>query len=346
MSRRVVPTCWVALCALVACAGCATSPGVVRREATDRASPDAVATTPAAPRGRRTGASTPAPTSRSAADATMWRRLEAHLVAWEDARGSAYPEQADEHAARLRGEVDAHRAMLGDAVEGRFGKAEQALATSVLGFASDTEATAVLVRVLTNRDPRIAGNALIALGIRRDPTTPLGPILAYCDRTRPTEVRRYAPLALANVLDARAARGETPDLIAKRDALTRLATLIEDHDAVVRLHTVKALGALDAVGATNHLVATLDDPHLRVRYAAAAALERSGDPAGFERVVALLAKSPVDAQPMIADILMSYAERIQGSPLAPEFREKLGTHPRPWIHWFDDWKRTGVAAAR
>lgn len=155
-------------------------------------------------------------------------------------------------------------------------------------------------------------------------------------------MRRYAPLVLAHVLEARRALGQEPDVQTKRDALPRLGDLVEDPDPVVRLHTMRALGALDATGATEYLVQGLEDNHVRVRYAAAAALERSGDPAGFERVIVLLSKAPPDAKPMLVDLLTSYAEKLQGAPLSAEVRAGLGTHPRGWVQWFDAWRASSV----
>ncbi|MGE0192028.1 MAG: HEAT repeat domain-containing protein [Planctomycetota bacterium] len=349
MSRTIPPrrhahvgaACLVALCAF---AGCAVSPSSTAPRAEGpgalRGSPDGAA------RMRGPGEAGRGTVTPPASDVQLWRRLEANLAGWEDARGSARPEEADGYAWQLTQDVDANRPLLDTAAAGHVGKAQQALSLAVLGFATDPSATQLLVRGLTINDPRMVGNALIALGVRRDPDTPLGPVLAYCARNRPAEVRRYAPLVLAHVLEARRELGQGLDVQGKRDALARLADLVGDPDPVVRLHTMRALGALDASGATEYLVEGLDDDHVRVRYAAAAALERSGDPAGFERVIVLLTKSPPDAKPMVVDLLASYAERLQGAPLSAEVRAGLGTHPRGWLQWFDAWRASTVTSPR
>ena len=340
---RARPGLAVLAAAGLALSACAVSPSSTAPRAdgpgTLQGSPDGSGGYGAS-RGRSPAAQPPIVSSPS--DVQLWRRLEANLAAWEEARGSARPEEADGYAWQLTQDADANRPLLDTAAGGHVGKSQQAMALAVLGFATDPSATDVLVRGLTINDPRMVGNALIALSVRRDPNTPLGPLLAYCARNRPGEVRRYAPLVLAHVLEARRALGQEPDVQTKRDALPRLGDLVEDPDPVVRLHTMRALGALDATGATEYLVQGLEDNHVRVRYAAAAALERSGDPAGFERVIVLLSKAPPDAKPMLVDLLTSYAEKLQGAPLSAEVRAGLGTHPRGWVQWFDAWRASSV----
>lgn len=272
-------------------------------------------------------------------DVIAYRRLEALLAAWDDSQGAGRMDEAHDHAARLQQEVDAQRGLLDAAARGREGAAAQALAVSVLAFASDGTATAILVRTLESKEPRIVGNALIALGIRSDAETPLGPLLAYCERRWPLEIRRFAPLAVAHVVDARAQRGVSLDATAKANALIRLGALAADSDPVVRLHAVKGLGVIDAAGAVELLIERLKDGHVRVRYGAAAALERTGDARGFQHVVLLLANAPPDALPMLGDLVASYAERMQGRPLDPAERAALGSNARAWSRWFDEYRR-------
>ncbi len=118
--------------------------------------------------------------------------------------------------------------------------------------------------------------------------------------------------------------------------MTGLVGLVQDRDPFARLHAAKAMGALRRPEATDFLVLLLRDEHVRIRLAAAAALERIGDPRAFSQVVRLLESVPEDQRPIVRDILASYAERLQGRPLAPADIASYGGSATAWDRWYVD----------
>ena len=108
--------------------------------------------------------------------------------------------------ARLRGEVDAAYGTLDSLARGGRGLRLQNLAVSALGFSSYPQATRLLVARLAEPEERIRANALVALGLRKDPTTPLAPLVRFMDEKVGKLTARYAPLTFAHVLTARRTR--------------------------------------------------------------------------------------------------------------------------------------------
>src|SRR5205814_1866739 len=117
-------------------------------------------------------------------------------------------------------------------------------------------------------------------------------------------------------------------------AMAGLVGLLEDHDPVVRLHVAKAMGALRVPEANDFLGVLLKDDHVRIRIAAASALERIGDPRAFPKVIELLDAVDDTEKPLVREILVSYAARIQGAPLTAEQRAQLDVSPRAWDRWY------------
>jgi HEAT repeat protein len=256
------------------------------------------------------------------------------LVAqWDALQADGRDEEATAVADRVRAEVDADTAAFVAAARGEMGVRRQYLAVQALGFASDPGATDLLVERLSDRDPRLVGNALIALKLRADPQTPLPPLLDLLGKEA-VDARRFSSLALANVLLAREAAGVPLETQHAQRAMTGLVGLVQDRDPYVRLHAAKGMGALRAPEAVDFLVLLLRDDHLRIRVAAAAALERIGDPRAFPQVVKLLDGCEEDAKPLVRDVLFSYAERLQGRPLSAEERASLGASLHAWNRWF------------
>jgi hypothetical protein len=260
-------------------------------------------------------------------------RVDSLVAQWDALQADGREEEAVAVAGKIRAEVDADLAAFVAAAKGEHGVRRQYLGVQALGFASDPSATDLLIERLYGNDPRLVGNALIALKIRSDPRTPLPPILGLLGKEA-LEPRRFASLALANVLAARERAGIPLESAHAQQAMTGLVGLIQDRDPYVRLHAAKAMGALRRSEATDFLVLLLRDEHVRIRIAAAAALERIGDPRAFPPVAALLEACDPDARVLVRDVLFSYAERLQGAPLTPAEREALGTSLPAWNRWF------------
>ncbi len=271
-------------------------------------------------------------TASSEHDAQFFR-LQSLVAQWDAAQADGNERDAAAFAAKAREEVDKDLPTFAAASRGDFGVKAQYVAVQGLGFSASPEATGFLVDRLGGNDPRLVGNALIGLKIRSDPATPLPPVLALL-RVPADEPRRFAPLALANVLVARERAGIPLESAYGDEAEASLVALVRDQDPAVRLHVAKALGALKRPATNDFLVILLGDDHVRIRLAAAAALERIGDPRAFPKVVDLLDSIEADAKPVVRDVLVSYAERVRGSPLTPAEISSLGTDRHAWDRWF------------
>jgi HEAT repeat protein len=292
----------------------------------------ATSTPRTAARGERT--LRPAEDPRLAPYRDRFQRVEALLQRWDALRGDARLAEADAVAAGLRQEVDTAYGDFERAATGDLGPHAQYLAVSALGFSARPQATAALVGRLEDRDARVVGNALIALGVRADPTTPLDPLLRYVDPGAPTEPRQFAPLTVAKILEARSQAGAPASAAEQVQILERLRPLAVDHEPVARLHVANALGRLTIPGAYEPLRVLAGDPQMRVRWAAASGLERVGDPRGFPEVIRLLHEVSQDSKHVIRDVLVSYAAKLQGRPLTSSEIESLGTGARAWSQWY------------
>jgi hypothetical protein len=267
------------------------------------------------------------------------------IAQWDAAQSDGRAPQAEELAKRIRERVDRSYAQYAALAGGSDGAKLQYLGVVALGFSASPDATRVLVERLGERDPNLVGNALIALKLRADPDTPLPALLRFL-QTDAEVPRRYAPLALANVLEARARAGRSPEPGLERTALSLLAGVVADRDPFVRLHVAKALGALSVPGAEDYLFVLTKDAHSRIQVAAATALARRGDPVGFDEVVRLLHEAPDQGKPLLAGVLATYASRLEGRPLPEADVERMGTSPISWNRWFNEWKlRHGATKA-
>lgn len=264
-----------------------------------------------------------------------WFRIDALLMDWDATQQDGKDQEAAVLAAKLQQDVDADFGGLADAAAGKYGVKGEHLGVKALAFSKRPEATQILVNALLSRDQALVGNALIGLKLRADPATSLPPIVALL-RAPFTEARRYAPLALANIVLARERVGRPLEEQLAEQAMTGLVGLVQDRDPFVRLHAAKCMGALRRPEATDFLVLLLRDEHVRIRLAAAAALERIGDPRAFSQVVRLLDAVPEDQKPVVRDVLASYAERLQGRPLAPGQVAAFGVSPTAWDRWYVD----------
>ena len=278
-------------------------------------------------------------TSLSPGDPRMLRfhKVDMLVAQWDVAQASARVDQADALAAQIRSEVDAAFPDFVTASRGAMGMRLQYVAVSALGFSGRREATSILLDRFADMDPQLVGNALIALKVRADPETPLAPLLkmATANAVAP---RRYAPLTIAKVVEARWRTGRNLDPAMQKTATHVLSGLIADRDAFVRLHVANALGAIRGPGCFDLLMIMIRDEEIRIRLAAAAGLERIGDPNGFPEVIRLLQDVPEDIQPTVRDILVSYAERIRGGqPLDAAQVAALGSSAYAWNRWFGEY---------
>lgn len=292
------------------------------------------------PRGSRVGSSQPVAMSEDDPRAPTMAKIDGLIVEWDQAQNTGQVDKARQIEGQIRYEVDTHHAMLHQSARGEQGLAAQYLAVSALGFSSNPESTRTLVKLLASSDERLVGNTLIALKLRADPETPLGPILAWMRKKAPTGPRRYAPLALAKVLDARRRVGRASESGTTVTALTRLADLVDDVDPVVRLHAARAYGVIRTPATVEPLRRLVQDEHARVQWAAAAALAETGDLRGFPTVVRLLDDTPAESRHLIRDILVTYANRMQNAPLTDGQRAQLGTGARAWSRWFSEFKKS------
>jgi hypothetical protein len=295
---------------------------------------------PKAPQNIAMPASVPMPSAPVENDPRMLRfhRVDMLIAQWDVAQAAARAEQAEALAGQIRGEVDAAFGDFVTASDGRMGTQLQYVGVGGLGFSARPEATQALLNRLADTDPQLVGNALIALKLRADPATPTAPLLKLLS-SRATAPRRYAPLALANVVEAQWRAYGRVDPAMQRAAMQTLSGVVADRDPFVRLHVAKALGALRAPGSYDLLVILMRDDEVQIRLAAAAGLERLGDPNGFPETIRLLADVADDVKPMVRDILASFAHRLRGHPLTPNEIQRLGTSPHAWSNWFNEFTR-------
>lgn len=266
-------------------------------------------------------------------------RAEAMVSRWDALRGDGRMLEARTLEPKIQAEVDASFPTFVRGARGELGPHAQYLAVSALGFSARPEATGALVERLAGNDADLAGNALIALGLRADPNTPMDVLLNRTTPAMPRAVKRYAPLALAKVMEARTAAGVPPNAGVQQQAVVRLGALAVDPDPIVRLHVVRGLQATQSPAAYDYLAVLVGDPQMRVRWAAAGALERIGDPRGFPSVVRLLHDAAPESKHVIRDILVSYAGRMQGRSLTRQEVDSLGTGPRAWSQWYTEYRR-------
>lgn len=262
-------------------------------------------------------------------------RIETLVAQWDAVQQEGRDEEAAVLARKVGEEADADFGGIVASARGEHGVRAEHLAVKALGFSRRPEATSELVAKLPSPDAALVGNALIGLKLRADPDTPLPPIVALL-RSNAVEARRFAPLAFANVVIARERVGRPVEEATAEKAMTGLIGLVQDRDPFARLHAAKALGALRRPEATDFLVLLLKDEHVRIRLAAAAALERIGDPRTFPQVLRLFDELPEEQKPVLRDILASYAGRITGVTLTPDDVRRLGTSPIAWDRWYSE----------
>lgn len=168
----------------------------------------------------------------------------------------------------------------------------RAIAIASLGFSQRPEAIDPLLNGLTANSPQIAGNAAFALGILRDPRTPVAGLTALVMTERGTdelierpkdEMRRTASWTLLRLQPA----------LNDRNALAKvwpkiLATPVEKLDAGVAVHALRGIGLLRDKDLSGIALPYASHPMPKVREAAAIALGMLGNPSAVETLLALL----------------------------------------------------------
>lgn len=262
-------------------------------------------------------------------------RVDALISDWDAAQQDGDEVRTETLAKKIGEETDGDFETFAAAAKGDYGVRVQYLAVKALGFSRNPRATGLLVMRLSSGDTDLVANALISIKLRADPSTSLAPLISLM-RAKDPNARRFASLAFANVVLARERTGRPIEESYVSEALTGLVGLVQDRDPIVRLHSAKAMGALRRPEANDFLVLLLKDEHVRIRLAAAAALERIGDARPFPEVVALLDHVSAEQKPIVREILVSYAERLQRVPLTDAQKAALGESPRAWDLWFSE----------
>lgn len=258
--------------------------------------------------------------------------LDLRLAAFDAAQAEGRVDEADVRAAELVRRVEADFALLEAAARGAHGADGAYVGTMAMGFSRRPAATAVLVERLADRDSRLVANALLAVKLRGDPAMPLGAVGVHV-ASRDADVRRYAPLAVARVLEARRRAGSAVDATAEEELLQRVKATLADQDPLVRLHTARMLGELSDRRAVDLLMRLLEDASERVRLGAAVALGKHGHPPGFLRTVQWLHEAADEDKPLFAAALAGHAARLQGRSLSNAEEQALGVSAAAWARW-------------
>lgn len=268
------------------------------------------------------------------------------LNQWDAAQASGNLQMADKLAGDIRQVVDSGFGEFQAAAGGSQGVELQYLSTSLLGFSSNAVSTPVLVKLLDSNDASLVANALVALNLRKDPATDLVPVLRWVDPRAPQLPRRYAPLVVATVIDAQTRSGRARDARLEGEAYRKATQLVANPDAYTRLHVTRLLGVLQNPGKTEYLLGLVRDREMRVRWSAAAALERSADPRGFIEVIRLLHETKDGSKHIIQDILVSYRNRMTRTQMTSAQIAALGTNAAQWSRWFSEYQRAnGIRVA-
>ena len=170
--------------------------------------------------------------------------------------------------------------------------ARRRIAAKSLGFTTDRRATPALIDCLRSNDAVLQTGAAFAIARRRDPDTPLPPLLDAA-RAADVDVRVIALLALWHVLGARAEAGKPLDPAARDAVLPVLETaLFDPDDPMVRAHAAAAMGALGDPRAVDPLLNVLRDEHPAVRTHTALALGKLGDRRAIRPLVDVIDETP------------------------------------------------------
>lgn len=248
----------------------------------------------------------------------------------------------------LQGQTQAAMAMrrtVGDTVDREFATFESVAtkgklliqrnqAVKCLGFARRMRHRArdVLVGLFEDPEPVIVSNAVLGIGILRDPETDLTPIvslLAHPDLA----VRTNAASALKELFLIK----ETPrELNAQYiTALDRLVGLLHEKRAVrARRAAAWAIANMHHPATLDHLVSALSDSDEMVQIGGLHGIEMLGDQRALKPLLEYLRGGPTrEAESWARQALVKIA--VQGGFAKTESElDGVGTSPREWEEWF------------
>ena len=139
-----------------------------------------------------------------------------------------------------------------------------------LGEIADPSAAPAVANSINSNDELVRKMAVYVLGVLENPTVAGDLRIALNDSS--IDVRWNAAMSLAQLGDA--SGSEILMRLTDRDHLARFDLMSEEDRENVITNAVRCLGLLQLAGARNHLaILSVDDPSLKVRDAALAALE-------------------------------------------------------------------------
>lgn len=210
------------------------------------------------------------------------------------------------------------------------------MAVKCLGFAREQRADArealLTIANKTDEQPFLRANAMRALGILRDPETPLEPIVSMLGAGDP-QMRTSAAEAFKELALVR----ETPrELTAQyHTALERLATMLYDRaNRQGRRAAVWALANLRHPDTLENLLAALGDEDEQVQIGALRGLELLGDQRAIEPLVKYLRDGPSSAAASWATKALKAIALQGGFTKDPGELTPLGANPRKWEEFF------------
>ncbi|MHC4939816.1 MAG: HEAT repeat domain-containing protein [Planctomycetota bacterium] len=210
------------------------------------------------------------------------------------------------------------------------------MAVKCLGFARekmpDAREALLLIAQKPNEQPFLRANAMRALGVLRDPETPLEPVVAMLgsgDAAMRTEAAEtFKELALVK----KTPRELTPQYYT---AIERLATMLYDKpNRAGRRAAIWALANLRHPDTMEHLLAALGDPDEQVQIGALRGLELLGDQRAIEPLLEYLGDGPTSSAESWT-ILALKAIAVQGGfAKDPAELIPLGNSRRKWEDFF------------
>jgi len=210
------------------------------------------------------------------------------------------------------------------------------MAVKCLGFARDkrVEAREALLSIAekTDEQPFLRANAMRALGILRDPETPLEPIVSMLGSGDP-HMRTAAAEAFKELaLVRKTPRDLTPQYYT---AIERLSTMLYDKANLNgRRAAVWALANLRHPDTLDNLLAALGDKDEQVQIGALRGLELLGDQRAIEPLIKYLRDGPTSTGQSWAVTALKAIALQGGFTKDPGELAPLGSTPRKWEDFF------------
>ncbi|MHC4453015.1 MAG: HEAT repeat domain-containing protein [Planctomycetota bacterium] len=210
------------------------------------------------------------------------------------------------------------------------------MAVKCIGFARekmpDAREALLLIAGKPNEQPFLRANAMRALGVLRDPDTPLEPIVSMLGSGNPAMRTEAAETFKELALVKKTPRELSPQY---HTAIERLATMLYDKsNRAGRRAAVWALANLRHPDTLEHLLAALSDPDEQVQIGALRGLELLGDQRAIEPLIEYLRDGPGSSAKSWT-ILALQAIAVQGGfAKDPAVLIPLGSSHRKWDEFF------------